>query len=258
MVPVVRGFPGGRALAALTGLLMLGATWRAAHPRVRARRGRERPQSEDRPLLPRLPAAVRRSASRRRVVAGARPRPGLRRARPDQRLALCARRGNGRRSHPPPARGAPVRLGTRLHRARHGCGARQAELAQSAVPAPARKRQLPRRYLGSLIRLDGKRLVPVTAVGDIAGDVDRPALADDRHLHLAGVLEVILDLPRDLVREQNGAVVVDLARVNDPPDLAARLERIDLVDAGLLRGELLQGFQALDVVLEALAARPWA
>ncbi len=53
---------------------------------------------------------------------------------------------------------------------------------------------------------------PVAAVLELVrGDVDRPALADHRHLDLARVLEVVLDLARDLVREQHRAVVVDLA-----------------------------------------------
>jgi hypothetical protein len=42
-------------------------------------------------------------------------------------------------------------------------------------------------------------------------DVHRPALPDDGHLHLARVLELVLDLAGDLVGEEDGAVVVDLA-----------------------------------------------
>ena len=44
----------------------------------------------------------------------------------------------------------------------------------------------------------------------LLGDFDRAALADDRHLDLARILELVLDLARDLVRQQHGAVVVHL------------------------------------------------
>src|ERR1700759_2343173 len=55
----------------------------------------------------------------------------------------------------------------------------------------------------------------------IRRDVDRPALADHRHLDLPGVLEMVLDLAGDLVREEHGAVVVDLVRLDEHADLAA-------------------------------------
>ena len=59
-------------------------------------------------------------------------------------------------------------------------------------------------------------------------DLDRAALADHGHLDLARVLELVLDLARDLVREEHGAVVVDLGRLDDDADLAAGLERVRL------------------------------
>ena len=70
-----------------------------------------------------------------------------------------------------------------------------------------------------------------------------------------GILELILDLAGDLVREQRGRVVVDLARLDDHADLAAGLQRVHLRDAGLRRRDLLERLEPLDVVLEALAAR---
>ena len=95
---------------------------------VRARCGRERAQPEDGALLPRVPTAVRRYRSRRCLVAGARARARLRRARARQRLALCGRRGNGRRAAPAATAARPaLRLRGRLHRARHGRRARQAD-----------------------------------------------------------------------------------------------------------------------------------
>src|SRR6476620_9403447 len=58
--------------------------------------------------------------------------------------------------------------------------------------------------------------------------LDRPALADDDHFDLPRVLELILDLTCDLVREQHGAVVVHLGGLDDHPDLATRLKRVRL------------------------------
>src|SRR5438552_8034262 len=90
--------------------------------------------------------------------------------------------------------------------------------------------------------------------GRVLGDFDRPTLPDHRHLDLARVLELVFDLAGDLVREQDRLVVVDLLRLHDPPDLATGLERVDLLDAAVVAGQLLEGLEALDVVLEALAA----
>ena len=54
-------------------------------------------------------------------------------------------------------------------------------------------------------------------------DFDCPRLPDHGHLDLARVLELVLDLPRDLVRQERGAVVVDLGGLDDHPDLATGL-----------------------------------
>src|ERR687892_2847814 len=88
--------------------------------------------------------------------------------------------------------------------------------------------------------------------------VGRARLADHGHLDLAGVLELLLDLARDLVREQYRAVVVERARRDHHADLAAGLHRVDLVDAVVARGDVLEVAQALDVLLQRLAARAGA
>src|SRR5712691_11959883 len=98
----------------------------------------------------------------------------------------------------------------------------------------------------------GRRLAPL---GLVRGDIDGSALPDHRHLDLAGVLELVLDLASDLVRQKDSRVVVDVGGPDDHPDLAAGLQRVDLVDTRLRGGELLQCLEPLDVVLEALAAR---
>src|SRR5215203_6978210 len=97
-----------------------------------------------------------------------------------------------------------------------------------------------------------KRFVAGMALTSV---VSRARLPDHGDLDLAGVLELLLDLAGDLVRQQDGAVVVEIARQHHHADLAAGLHRVDLVDAVVARGDLLQVAQALDVLLERLPAR---
>jgi hypothetical protein len=85
--------------------------------------------------------------------------------------------------------------------------------------------QVPHGTIVALLARRGLRRRP-TAGGrrvPLLRDLDGPALADHDHLDLARILELILDLARDLVREEDGAVVVDLRRLDDDPDLAAGL-----------------------------------
>src|ERR1044071_3369556 len=55
--------------------------------------------------------------------------------------------------------------------------------------------------------------------------VGRPRLPDHGDLDLAGVLELLLDLARDLVGEQGRAVVVERVRLDHHADLATGLHR---------------------------------
>src|SRR5439155_17451836 len=105
---------------------------------------------------------------------------------------------------------------------------------------------------GCLGRERGGRLCRTPLVSP--RELDRARLPDHGHLDLARVLELPLDLACDLVREEDRLVVVDLGRLDDDADLAARLQRVDLLDAGLLRRDLLERLEPLDVRLEALAA----
>src|SRR5579875_1238928 len=80
-------------------------------------------------------------------------------------------------------------------------------------------------------------------------------LANHRDLDLPRVLELLLDRARDLVGEQRRSVVVDAARGDHHADLSPRLHRVDLLDPVVPAGDLLEVAQALDVLLEGLAAR---
>src|SRR5262249_19095728 len=134
-------------------------------------------------------------------------------------------------------------------------------LAAGTVGGFLRRRRRTMRYGSGLVFVGLAAVAPLgkgnwrrgAAVGDVARDVDGAALADDRDLHLARIFELVLDLACDLVRQKDGAVVVHLTRLDDHADLAAGLQRIHLLHPRLLRCELLERRETLDVVLEALA-----
>src|SRR3954464_15549655 len=86
--------------------------------------------------------------------------------------------------------------------------------------------------------------------------IDGPALADDRDLDLARVFELVLDLAGDLVREEDGGIVVDLLWLDEHADLAAGLEGVDPIDASVAGGDLLERLLSIDVLLQALARYP--
>src|SRR5439155_19371959 len=61
--------------------------------------------------------------------------------------------------------------------------------------------------------------------------VHRARLADDGDLDLARILELVLDAPRDVLREPDGFFIGDLLAFDHDADLAARLQRERLRDA---------------------------
>ena len=82
--------------------------------------------------------------------------------------------------------------------------------------------------------------------------LDRARLADHRDLDLPRVLQLLLDLARDLVREQRRARRRrSLVGRDHHADLAAGLHRVDLVDAVVAGGDLLEVAQASDVAAPA-------
>src|SRR5215211_4705285 len=100
-----------------------------------------------------------------------------------------------------------------------------------------------------------KRFVAGMALSSVVGG---PRLPDDGDLDLPWVLELLLDLARDLVGEQDRPVVVERVGLDHDADLAAGLHGVDLVDAVVAGGDVLEVAQALDVLLERLAARAGA
>src|SRR2546427_8712883 len=66
----------------------------------------------------------------------------------------------------------------------------------------------------------------------LAGKIHRAGLADHHDLDLAGVLQLPLDLPGDLLGQLARLAVVDGGRRDDDAHLAARLDGEHLLDTG--------------------------
>src|SRR2546426_3442715 len=94
----------------------------------------------------------------------------------------------------------------------------------------------------------------------LPGVLGRADLADHRDLDLAGVLELLLHLFRDVPRDHLCGEVVDRLGLDQDADLTSRLHRVDLLDPGERVADLFEPLQTLDVGLERLAtsARPAA
>src|SRR3954451_3072825 len=90
------------------------------------------------------------------------------------------------------------------------------------------------------IRFCLRRLRQKADVTRLSSVVGRARLPYDGDFDLARVLELLLDLAGDLVAEQDRAVVVERARHDHDPDLAARLHGVDLVDAVVAGRDLLE------------------
>src|SRR5213075_836694 len=93
---------------------------------------------------------------------------------------------------------------------------------------------------------------------NLAGNADRPCLADHHDLDLSGILQLALDLARDLVGQTRRPTVIHRLRRDDYADFAARLDGEDLVHALELGRQLLEVGQPLHVRLEGLAPRAGA
>src|SRR5690606_14212339 len=92
----------------------------------------------------------------------------------------------------------------------------------------------------------------------LSGEVHRARLADDHHLDLPRVLQLVLQLARDLLAELRHGRVIDVLRIDHDADLAARLNREAALDAGKAVGDFLELLEPLHVGLEHLSARPGA
>src|SRR5207244_2806604 len=78
-------------------------------------------------------------------------------------------------------------------------------------------------------------------------------LSHHRDLDLAGVLQLLLDLLRDVSGQDLGGQVVHILRLHHHADLTPCLHGEGLFDAGIRRADLLQSLEPLDVGLERLS-----
>ena len=87
----------------------------------------------------------------------------------------------------------------------------------------------------------------------LLGVVDGLGLPQDVNLDLTGVGELLLDLLGDVAGEQDHLILADVLGLDHDADLAARLDGVGARDAGEALGDLLELFEALDVVFDVLA-----
>src|SRR5687767_6204124 len=106
---------------------------------------------------------------------------------------------------------------------------------------------MPRARSATTSRATSPRTLRAIAAPSIssAGKVHRPRFADDDDLDLAGILELGLDPPRNLLGERRTARVVDVVGHHDDADLPARLDGEYLVDAAIARCDALEPLEAL-------------
>src|SRR3989475_12285658 len=74
-----------------------------------------------------------------------------------------------------------------------------------------------------------------TAADGLACNADRPRLANHDHLDLARVLELALDLARDLIGETRRGGIVHRIGCDDDPHFASGLDGEDLLNTLKLR-----------------------
>src|SRR5439155_13708018 len=98
-----------------------------------------------------------------------------------------------------------------------------------------------------------RMLSTVLGPAGLLGVVHGRRLADHGHADLSRVLQLLLDAPGDLARQVVRPGVVHPRVLDHDADLAAGLDGVGLLDPREGGGDALQGLQALDVDLEALA-----
>src|SRR5215213_6450891 len=94
---------------------------------------------------------------------------------------------------------------------------------------------------------------PSTSGPRLPGHLADPALADNRHLYLTGILEVGLYLLGDIVGQLGGDPVVHFGGLDHDSDLTSGLNCVGFVYPSVAEGDVLQRAQALDVGLRRLA-----
>src|SRR5262245_4832585 len=94
---------------------------------------------------------------------------------------------------------------------------------------------------------------PASATVWLPGELNGARLTNDGYLDLSRILELVLDPPRDVLRQPDRFLVRDPVAFDDDPDFAAGLERERLRDSVERIGDVLELFEPLHVRLEDVA-----
>src|SRR6185437_1947337 len=92
----------------------------------------------------------------------------------------------------------------------------------------------------------------------LTGDLHHALLADDHHLDLTGVVEILLDPLGHVAGHPHRAQIVYLVRFDRDPQFPSCLDGKAFLHSGKAVGDLLQRLQAFDVGAHRLAAGPRA
>ena len=121
--------------------------------------------------------------------------------------------------------------------------------ATATIPNPAARRRAARkavppgeagRYRDQPQRSQPRRSRVALSAHRLLRELDRPRLPDDRDPDLTWVLELLLDLFRDVPRDHLRLHVVDVLGLDHHSHLAARLHREGLGDTWVARADLLE------------------
>ena len=85
-------------------------------------------------------------------------------------------------------------------------------------------------------------------------DADCATFADDNNLYLTGVLHLVFDALRDVVRKHGGLSFVDNVRLNHDADFATGLDGVRTLDALVGVGNFLKFLKTLDVGVQRFLA----
>src|SRR5262249_29426353 len=106
---------------------------------------------------------------------------------------------------------------------------------------------------GEQVQCHRSTISSTTRGKSLACIIDSAGLTDHRHLDLAGILQALLDLLRDIASQVNAANIVVRVRLDHDAHLTTGLDREGPLDSGERRGDCLQGFQPFDIQVERLA-----
>src|SRR4051812_27596783 len=94
---------------------------------------------------------------------------------------------------------------------------------------------------------------PRSEIVALPGVINGPGLADDGNFDLTRVFELVLDAPRDVLRQPHRFLVRDAVALDDDADFTAGLQRERLGHALERVGDVLELLEALHVGLEDIA-----